>query len=225
MKRIFIALMAAFSFCLLTMAQQATTLSKDSVGKVKVSVSKRNAADKDGKNTEVTVSSADNDDSVYTAEFTDTPDDSTYVGSSEDIDNNSYSHSFDIFDDLVSSKGASGSVVGIVFVTFFFIFGFPLFIVFIAFYFRYRSRKARYKLVEQALASGQPIPEGVFKESMNLDTHSKGIKNICTGIGLFIFLWAITGSFGIGCIGLLVMFSGIGQLLVARKQSPTNEQK
>ena len=34
------------------------------------------------------------------------------------------------------------------------------------------------------------------------------------GIGLFIFLWAITEEFGLGCIGLLVMFTGFGQLVI-----------
>lgn len=35
------------------------------------------------------------------------------------------------------------------------VFGFPVFILFIIFFFRYKNRKARYRLVEQALAAGQ----------------------------------------------------------------------
>ena len=95
-----------------------------------------------------------------------------------------------------------------------FVFGFPLIIVFIIFFFRYKNRKAKYRLVEQALASGQPLPENLFKEADSTDIRSKGIKNVFVGIGLFIFLWAITEEFGHGCIGLLVMFTGFGQLVI-----------
>lgn len=78
----------------------------------------------------------------------------------------------------------------------------------------YKNRKAKYRLVEQALASGQPLPENLFKEADSTDIRSKGIKNVFVGIGLFIFLWAITEEFGLGCIGLLVMFTGFGQLVI-----------
>lgn len=105
----------------------------------------------------------------------------------------------------------------------------PVLIVFFAFLFRYKNRKAKYKLVEQALASGQPLPEGIFKDMAEVDMRSKGIKNTFTGLGLFIFLWAITDSLGIGCIGLLIMLNGVGQWVTAlrkdNKQEPTNEEK
>ncbi len=95
-----------------------------------------------------------------------------------------------------------------------FVFGLPLLIIFVVFFFRYKNRKAKYRLAEQALASGQQLPENFFKEAAATDIHSKGINNIFVGIGLFIFLWAITGEFGLGCIGLLVMFTGFGQLVI-----------
>lgn len=107
--------------------------------------------------------------------------------------------------------------------------GIPVLIVFFAFFFRYKNKKAKYRLVEQALASGQPLPEGIFKEMTEVDMRSKGIKNFFTGLGLFIFLWAITGSFAIGCIGLLIMLTGVGQWVTAlknnNKQEPANEEK
>lgn len=105
----------------------------------------------------------------------------------------------------------------------------PVLIVFFAFFFRYKNRKAKYRLVEQALASGQPLPEGIFNEVAYTDLRSRGIKNTFTGLGLFVFLWAITGSLGIGCIGLLVMFTGIGQWVTVLtkndKKEPVNEEK
>ena len=84
---------------------------------------------------------------------------------------------------------------------------------------------AKYRLAEQALASGQQLPENFFKEAAATDIRSKGINNIFVGIGLFIFLWAITGEFGLGCIGLLVMFTGFGQLVIFYSQQKKNEEK
>ena len=57
-----------------------------------------------------------------------------------------------------------------------------------------------------------------MRENKTVDPRSQGIKNTFTGIGLFIFLWAITGEFGIGAIGLLVTFMGIGQWIIGSKQ-------
>ena len=95
--------------------------------------------------------------------------------------------------------------------------------MFVIFFFRYKNRKARYRLVEQALAAGQPLPEDFLKEDKPNDPRTQGIKNIFTGIGLFIFLWAITGEFGIGAIGLLIMFMGIGQWIIGSKQQKTDD--
>ena len=106
-----------------------------------------------------------------------------------------------------------------------FVFGLPLLIIFVVFFFRYKNRKAKYRLAEQALASGQQLPENFFKEAAATDIRSKGINNIFVGIGLFIFLWAITGEFGLGCIGLLVMFTGFGQLVIFYSQQKKNEEK
>ena len=106
-----------------------------------------------------------------------------------------------------------------------FVFGLPLLIIFVVFFFRYKNRKAKYRLAEQALASGQQLPENFFKETAATDIRSKGINNIFVGIGLFIFLWAITGEFGLGCIGLLVMFTGFGQLVIFYSQQKKNEEK
>ena len=93
------------------------------------------------------------------------------------------------------------------------IFGLPALLIFIIFYFRYKNRKAKYRLAEQALASGQQLPPEFFQGMEKQDLRSRGIKNIFLGLGLFIFLWALTGEFGLGCIGLLVMFTGFGQVV------------
>ena len=151
--------------------------------------------------------------SIVDAEYTDIVDSST-------VDTDYQSSSFDFGNEFPFNMGKGaingGILTGLIVVIL--IFGFPFFIVFVAFYFRYKNRKAKYKLMEQALATGQPLPEGIFKDSLPQDYRTKGIKNICTGIGLFIFLWAITDEFSIGCIGLLVLFTGIGQWIISRNQ-------
>lgn len=106
-----------------------------------------------------------------------------------------------------------GNAGAFVIVTMGIMFGIPVVIVFIAFFFQYRNRKARYRLAEQALAAGQPIPEEFIKNREESDTLAKGIKNIFVGLGLFIFLWSMVG-FSIGTIGLLVMFTGFAQVII-----------
>ena len=118
---------------------------------------------------------------------------------------------------------ASETVIAVTAIVF--VFGLPLFIVFVVFFFRYKNRKAKYRLAEQALASGQQLPENLFKEMAATDIRSKGINNIFAGIGLFIFLWAITGRFAIGCVGLLIMFTGVGQLVIFYGQQKRYEEK
>ena len=92
--------------------------------------------------------------------------------------------------------------------------GLPVIIIFLIFYYRNKSRKQKFLLMQQALASGQPLPKEFFKEVALPDNRVKGFKNIGLGIGLFIFLWALTDEFGLACIGLLVLFIGVGQLAI-----------
>ena len=206
MKRILITLMMIAAFCSLSLAQKKSTIYKDSAENVKITISKTETED----------------DSVYTPEYTDTTEDGITV-ESESTD--SYDDSYEDFSLLKDLGSAASAGIALAFFVLLLTFGFPIFVIFIAFYFRYKSRRERYKLVEKAIAAGQPIPEGILKESLNTDTTAKGIKNMCLGAGLFIFLWAITDSFAMGCIGLLILFTGLGQWLVARNQRPTDEQK
>ncbi|MBQ8672488.1 MAG: hypothetical protein IJ511_00295 [Bacteroides sp.] len=94
-----------------------------------------------------------------------------------------------------------------------FTFGLPAIIIFTIFYFRHKNRKAKYRLAEQALAAGQPLPNGLFKEIEQPNLRERGIKNIFLGIGLSIFLYAIGGEFSLACIGILVLCTGLGQIV------------
>lgn len=102
-------------------------------------------------------------------------------------------------------------------------------ILFLVFYFRYKNRQAKYRLAEKALEAGKPLPGDVFVSEQSIPSGSKksytpyyttverdkGIRTTFLGLGLFIFLWALTTSFGVACIGLLVMFIGIGHWVSA----------
>ena len=192
-------------------AQKQTTIVNDSTGNVKVTVTKGKG--KDAKvnvgNTAVTGIGIDDEDADTTSV------DTGKVSISSDDDD----FPFNNFGDAVGG-GILVAIISIIA-----IFGMPVFIIFVVFFFRYKNRKARYRLAEQALAAGQPLPEEFIRENKSTDQRTQGIKNTFTGIGLFIFLWAITGEFGIGAIGLLVMFMGLGQWLIGYKQHANENTK
>ncbi len=92
----------------------------------------------------------------------------------------------------------------------------PVLIIIAIFYFRNKNSNRKYALIEKAIESGQPLPEKLFIEvAEQSDTMNKGIKRTFVGIGLFIFLWLITGDIAIGSVGLLVMFIGLGEMIAA----------
>ena len=194
MKQILIALLLAFTTSTVINAQKQSSIEKDSTENVKVTLSKKTDTKADESNTTVTVIGVDTTDMDTTAGKDDN--DLPFGNLSDTI-----------------SGGILISIIAIVAV-----FGLPVFILFVIFFFRYKNRKARYRLAEQALAAGQPLPEEFIRENKSTDQRTQGIKNTFTGIGLFIFLWAITGEFGIGAIGLLVTFMGIGQWIIGSKQ-------
>lgn len=213
MKNFLLALMVVLTTCTLAIAQNNTTVVQDSVGNVKVSVKKSNKAN--ANNTAVTVVGIDATD----ADSTDIDADSSSVShGSASFSINTDDDDFPFYDFENAVSGLLIPIIAIISV-----FGSPVLILFIVFFFRYKNRKARYRLAEQALATGQPLPADFIRENKPADPCSQGIKNTFTGIGLFIFLWAITGEFGIGTIGLLVAFMGIGQWIIGNKQKQNPE--
>ena len=165
MKQILIALLLAFTTSTVINAQKQSSIEKDSTENVKVTLSKKTDTKADESNTTVTVIGVDT---------TDKDDNDLPFGNLSDT----------------ISGGILISIIAIVAV-----FGLPVFILFVIFFFRYKNRKARYRLAEQAIAAGQPLPENFIRENRPADQRSQGIKNTFTGIGLFIFLWAITGNY------------------------------
>lgn len=184
MKRNLIALMVALTLCAWVNGQNQTSTLQDPITVIGVDTV-------DADSTEV------NADSVYVHRST---------SFRMNVDDDDFA-----FGNFAKTVGGTIVVATVAIVC---VFGLPVFILFLIFFFRYKNRKARYRLAEQALSAGQPLPEGLIKEYKQMDQRSIGIKNTFTGIGLFIFLWAITDDFGVGAIGLLVMFMGMGQWLI-----------
>ena len=194
MKRIILGLMLAMMFCTLVQGTNRTVTENDGQGNKKRVIELR--------------------DTVINGEtVTDTLSIMTYENGtgSSDAPEKWRTHHNSSMDWNGFDLGSKTSETVIAVTAIVFVFGLPLLIIFVVFFFRYKNRKAKYRLAEQALASGQQLPENFFKEAAATDIRSKGINNIFVGIGLFIFLWAITGEFGLGCIGLLVMFTGFGK--------------
>ncbi|MGL4851687.1 MAG: DUF6249 domain-containing protein [Phocaeicola sp.] len=106
-----------------------------------------------------------------------------------------------------------------------FVFGFPIAILGLILWFKYKNRQAKYKLMAQALAAGQPLPKEFINEMDGLSGDSfqeknnklknKGIQGIFQGIGLGVFLWLLTEEIGLAAIGFMVFCFGLGQVIMA----------
>lgn len=100
----------------------------------------------------------------------------------------------------------------------------PLLIIFVIFYFVNKNRRERYKLAQMAIQNGQPIPNEVLNDTKNAirnDDYQAGIRQMCVGAGLAIFLGFVIGDLGWG-IGALVFFIGLGKWYVGRQARMDN---
>lgn len=138
----------------------------------------------------------------------------TYEASGEDVEQ--------IVKSIFSEIGGVAMLIPILSIL---CFGFflPVIILILVFYFINRNRKEKYRLAQMAIQNGQQIPEELLKESVNTDknAYNTGITQMCTGIGLAIFLGLILDELGFG-IGALVFFIGLGKFIIAR-QSRNND--
>ena len=173
MKRIIFGLMLAMMFCTLVQGANRTVTENDGQGNKKRVIELR--------------------DTVINGEtVTDTLSIMTYengTGSSDAPEKWRTHHSSMDWNGFDLGSKTSETVIAVTAIVF--VFGLPLLIIFVVFFFRYKNRKAKYRLAEQALASGQQLPENFFKEAAATDIRSKGINNIFVGIGLFIAFFVV----------------------------------
>ena len=141
MKRIIFALMTAIMLCTLAQGKNRTVTENDSLGNPKRVI--------ELKDTMINGKSVTDTLSIMTYE------NSTHRHTESDNDYKSRNDAYDFGWNIGhNTREAIIAIVAIVSV-----FGLPLVVVFIVFFFRYKNRKAKYRLAEQALASGQPLPQ------------------------------------------------------------------
>lgn len=115
-------------------------------------------------------------------------------------------------------------IVWITLATIFAIFVLPLLIIALIFYYRHKNRKAKYELAAKMIEKGEPLPADLEESVRGLsDMESRGIKNMCIGAAVTIFIWALTDSFGLACIGLIVLANGVSQYIIARRTKETED--
>ena len=140
-----------------------------------------------------------------------------YITSSTDSLSGTIEVTEDIFEDVLDDmpdflKGlfgisvASGGLL-IALVVILGIFGLPLLLLFLLLYLLFRKPKRR----DTPQAAQPTEPEATASADRTL--FNKGIKNVCLGVGLAIFLGIWMGDFGVG-VGILVICIGIGELLI-----------
>lgn len=158
-------------------------------------------------------------DTLVISEMIDQPD--TYTD--EEDSTHSYTFSSTIGSDTFG--GAKGMTAMVPIVAIVFTFGFPIVIVALVLWFKYKNRQAKYKLMSQALAAGQPLPKEFLNEveatdatdfyNKNNKLKNKGIQSIFQGVGLGVFLWLLTDSIGLAAIGFMLFCIGVGQVIMA----------
>lgn len=202
MKRIITSLITCLMLASLAHAQSRTVTVNDSINRKKLVIELYDTII-DGQKTVDTLSIT-----TYEADLTDPT--ATSEADQKILSNLSFNPNV--------NAGVDGNTVVIIAIIA--VFGMPVCILIVVFYFRHQQRKANYQLAEKILAAGQPLPENLFGTNQTKDLRSKGISNICLGLGLFIFLWALSDEFSMACIGLLILLTGVGQVIIYYTQQP-----
>ena len=162
MKRIIFGLMLAMMFCTLVQGANRTVTENDGQGNKKRVIELR--------------------DTVINGEtVTDTLSIMTYengTGSSDAPEKWRTHHSSMDWNGFDLGSKTSETVIAVTAIVF--VFGLPLLIIFVVFFFRYKNRKAKYRLAEQALASGQQLPENFFKEAAATASTTYSSASACS---------------------------------------------
>lgn len=125
----------------------------------------------------------------------------------------------DVFGDFEFEKhfGFSGVFIAIIsiFGIFFMPFIFIAFVIWLIIRHRSNRQSERNELIRTLAANGQNV-ETYMKESLPIspEKKEKGIKNMCLGVGLALFLYILLDK-SLSAVGILVFFVGLGQFLGA----------
>ncbi len=123
--------------------------------------------------------------------------------------------------DKIFGLGATGTEV-VAIIVFGVISIMPFLIIALIVWLVIRSRNRRYKVVEKAMESGQPIPNQLI-EPERTDMWQRGIRNIFLGIGIAVFCYCF--HFGsLAGIGWLIAICGVGQAVIGKSYERKNRK-
>ena len=129
-----------------------------------------------------------------------------------------------LFTGVVNAGGVWLALLMIVFV--FLLLLSPFVILALIIRFMLKKHNDRVTIAQQAMASGQPVPEAVKPVDKHTDSFlwQKGVKNVSLGVGLAAFFSFLGASPLVG-IGFLVACLGAGQIYIAKKSSRHDKTK
>lgn len=207
MKRVVLFMVALLTMCMVTNAKQRVVYRTDSITNERLVI-------------EVNDTMRNGQAEVDTLSITRYP-----IGTSVDsVTNRSNDNDEDSEMEKVFAFLTSGSVILILVISVLAIFVGPLLIIALIFYYRHKNRKAKYELAAKMIEKGEPLPADLEESVRGLsDMESKGIKNMCIGAAVTVFIWALTDSFGLACIGLIVLANGLSQYIIARRTKETED--
>ena len=117
----------------------------------------------------------------------------------------------------LATIGVGGVIVAIFFVIMCLLVLFsPVIVIVLILYLLFRRRKERYRLVEKAMETGHPLPEGMRGTELESSEvlWRKGVKNFFIGLGLIAVFLSFDWDVFVG-IGALVALYGAGQAVIA----------
>lgn len=116
----------------------------------------------------------------------------------------------DLNDDTIKAIAIAGIVLCIIFVIA------PVAIIGMILLYLYKRNKRKEKVIQEAAANGQPIPQEMIQEKKAGDEQllQKGIKHVAVGLGLVVMFYVMGIDF-LSAIGWFVTIYGAGQIVIA----------
>lgn len=127
----------------------------------------------------------------------------------------------------LTTIGVGGVIVAIFFVILCLLTVFsPVILIAVILYLLVRRKRERYRIIEKAMETGQPIPDELRRtETMSSDMlWRRGIRNASIGLGIVALALCMWSDF-IGGVGLVILFYGLGQAVIARTTNRKKDDK